>query len=230
MLRVPPQFLVLLLCLSSGTAAFAEPVPPGPARRVAENRTANHLLIGAAANGVQNPPSALAAFHVASALGNSRSGHTQGDSARPPMSAVVVLGVDRTSFDRTEDVILHVTITNPTGHSLRILKWFTPLDGVERSLFTVMRDGERVSYLGKMVKRAAPTDKDYITLRAGESMTTDVDLSEYYALSVSGNYDVKYDVTSIQLYAENEEGRFNNGRLTSNALHLFIEGRSAPAP
>ena len=185
MLRVPRRFLVALLFVSSGTAAFAETAPPG---------------------------------------------HAQGDSAGAPMRAVVVLRVDRTSFDKTEDAILHVTITNPTSHSLRLLRWFTPLDGVERSLFTVTRNGEAVFYLGKMVKRAAPTDKDYLTLAAGESVTRDINLSEYYALSVSGSYEVKYDVTSIQLYADTQVGKFNSGRLTSNVLHLYIEGRSAAAP
>jgi peptidyl-Lys metalloendopeptidase len=168
----------------------------------------------------------LAIFGVKNLL----SSHTQGVSAKAPMSAVVSLSTDKVSFDETEDVILHVTITNPNSYPIRILKWFTPLDGIERSLFTVLRNGELIRYKGRMIKRAAPTDKDYITLKEGESVTSDVNLSQYYALSVSDNYEVTYDVTSLQLYVEKEIGQLNNGRLTSNTLSMFIKGHTAPVP
>jgi len=70
-----------------------------------------------------------------------------------------------------------------------------------------------------MIKRLATTDKDYITLAAGESTSSDVILSDYYDLSVSGNYEVMYDVSSIQLYAEENTTQTNRtGRLTSNKL------------
>jgi len=168
----------------------------------------------------------LGVFGVRSLL----STNAQGVSAKAPMSAVVSLSIDKISFDETEDVVLHVAITNPNSYSIRILKWFTPLDGVERSLFTVLRNGEPVPYVGRMVKRAAPTDKDYITLMAGESVTSDVNLSDYYVLSVSDDYEVMYDVTSLQLYVEKEIGQLNDGRLTSNTLSMFIKERPAPAP
>jgi peptidyl-Lys metalloendopeptidase len=172
----------------------------------------------------------LAVFLVVFGVRSLLSAHTQGVSAKAPMSAVVSLTVDKVSFDETEDVILHVTITNPNSYSIRILKWFTPLGGVERSLFTVTRSGEPVPYMGRMIKRVAPTDKDYITLEAGESVTSDVNISDYYALSISDNYEVMYDVTSLQLYMEKEIGQLNNGRLTSKPLSMFIKGRTAPAP
>jgi peptidyl-Lys metalloendopeptidase len=159
---------------------------------------------------------------------NLRFANSQGVSAKTPMSAVVGLSVDRGSFDESDDVIVHVTITNPNSSSIRILKWFTPLGGVERSLFTVSRNGEPVPYAGRMVKRAAPKEKDYIALMAGECMTSDVQLSDYYAFSVSDNYKVMYDVTSLQLYMEDEIGQLNDGRLASNTLSLFIKGRASP--
>jgi len=229
MLRLSRQVFVVGLSLWSGTAVAAGPVPAPPAPRAAENRIASHDVIHGTSSGVQSPASAQPVFLVAAPRGHSRSGHTQGESARRPMGAVVVLRVDRTSFSRTEDVIVHVTITNPAGRPLRILKWFTPLDGVERSLFTVTRNGERVPYLGKLIKRAAPKATDYMTMMAGESVTRDVSLSDYYALSVTGHYDVAYDVASLQLYAGDEAAKSNNGRLASDVLCLFIEGRSSPA-
>ncbi len=153
---------------------------------------------------------------------------TQGASAKAPMSAVVSLSVDKESFAESDDVIVHVAITNPNDFPIRILKWFTPLNGVERSLFTVTRNGEPVPYIGKMVKRAAPTEADYITLEPGASVTSDVNLAEVYALSVSDHYQVAYDVTSLQLYVEYEIVQLNNGRLTSNTVTMFVKGRTAP--
>ncbi|MBK9603258.1 MAG: hypothetical protein IPO36_15685 [Anaerolineales bacterium] len=154
---------------------------------------------------------------------------TQGASAKAPMSAIVSLSVDKESFDGSDDVLVHVTITNPNNYPIRILKWFTPLNGIERSLFTVTRNGESVRYIGRQIKRAEPTEADYITLEAGGSVTADVNLSEHYELSSSDNYEVMYDVTSLQLYVEKEIGELNNGRLSSTPIKMFITGREAPA-
>jgi len=168
----------------------------------------------------------LAVFLAGSLL----SACAQGVSAKTPMNATVDLTVDKTSFNESEDVILHVVITNPNSDSVKILKWFTPVDGLERSLFNVLLNGEPLPYLGKMVKRAPPTEQDYITLLAGESIASDVNLSEHYAFSVSDQYEVTYDVASLQLFMEQEIMQLSDGRLTSNTLNVFIKGRPAPAP
>ncbi len=228
--RVTRLLLVAVLCLSSGAGTLTQPIPVVPAGRAAETRAADQLLMPGGWQEVQSTASRIATFALAPAACTSRPPETQPDPERASMKAVAVLGADRTSFGKTDHVILHVTITNPTSHSFRVLRWFTPFYGVERPLFSVMRDGTPVAYLGKMVKRAAPTDKDYLTLKAGESITGDVDLSEHYDLSLPGTYDVTYDVTSVQLFAGDEGSRPGDGRLTSNALHLVIDGRSARAP
>ena len=153
---------------------------------------------------------------------------TIGASAKAPMSAIVSLSIDKEFFNGSDDVLVHVTITNPNDYSIRILRWFTPLNGIERSLFTVTRNGESVPYIGRMIKRAEPTEADYITLEAGENVTADVNLSEYYELSSSDDYEVTYDVTSLQLYVEKEIGELNNGRLSSAPIKMFMTGRKAP--
>jgi len=169
----------------------------------------------------------LIAFGVKSLL-SARAG---GTTAKTPAGAVVSLSVDKADFDTAEAVTLHVTITNPNDFSIRVLKWFTPLEGVEQPLFTVTRDGEPVTYLGAMVKRPAPTEKDYITLATGERITSDVNLSAFYDFSISGNYEVMYDVTSIQLYAGEDLAQLNKtGHLTSNTLGMVINGSISPKP
>ena len=168
----------------------------------------------------------LVIFLSALGGGNLPSARAQEVAIVPLAGANVSLSADYASFGTAEDVILHVTITNPNSYSIRVLKWFTPLEGVERPLFTILRDGEPVDYIGILGDRNAPTEHDYITLKAGESLTSDVNLSSYYDLSISGNYEVIYNVFSLELYMEGENGDTRiAGRLNSNALTLWIEGR-----
>ena len=135
-----------------------------------------------------------------------------------PMNAQVYISTDKDSYLITEPVIVHVTIINPSNSSMKILKWCTPLEGIERPLFTVTRDGEPVTYLGPMVKRSAPTQTDYIILQPFERITSDVKLSDYYDLSAPGNYEIVYDAASWQLY-----GRNKIDHLISNILSIVVE-------
>ncbi len=149
--------------------------------------------------------------------------------ASSPSGLVVSLSADSMSFGAANDVILHVSITNLNTASIKILKQLTPADGENDSLFTVTRDGQLVSYIGKVFKRPAPSEQDYITLGAGESLTGDVNLSAYYDTTVSGNYAITYDVASEHLYAQVDHWQYQySGHLTSNTLNLNIEGRPSP--
>jgi peptidyl-Lys metalloendopeptidase len=169
----------------------------------------------------------LAVFLAAFGAGNLPPARAQGTTAKTPTGAVVNISAEKGFFGAAREVTLHVTITNPDESSIRVLRWLIPAEGLTEPLFTVTRDGEPVAYLGMLVKRAAPTEQDYITLAAGESLSRAVNLSDYYDLSVSGNYAIQYDVASVELYAKADN---NAGRLASNTLNLFIEGRAARAP
>ena len=108
---------------------------------------------------------------------------------------------NRVFFDATTDVVVDVTISNPNAYAIKILKWFTPIEEVEEPLFTVWRDGELVDYIGRLYRRPSPAEQDYITLAAGESVRSEINLADYYDLSVSGTYEIVYNVSSIYLYA-----------------------------
>lgn len=146
--------------------------------------------------------------------------------APPPMEmhATVRLTADRTTFAAGAPVLVHVTIANPGRQRVMLLRWRTPLDGVTAPLFAVTRDGADVPYAGRMAKRPEPTDADYVTLEPGASVTTDVDLAKLYALETPGRYTVAYDVTSPQLWLPKRNAPPSEGRLTSEPLHIVIEG------
>ena len=146
--------------------------------------------------------------------------------------ATVTLSVDKESFAENESVTVNVTISNNSNGSIRILKWYTPFEDVEESLFNITRDGEPVEYIGAHYKRPQPVEKDFIVLKSGESFTRTVNLAEYYDFSVSGAYVIKYDIASFDLY-QNEKSRLTDkqvGSLKSEGLSIFVEGRAANRP
>ena len=71
-----------------------------------------------------------------------------------------------------DDVLVDVTITNTGKGAARILRWFTAKNGVEEALFEVKVDGREVEYIGRHYKRPEPTDKDYIVIQPGRSVTS----------------------------------------------------------
>jgi len=161
--------------------------------------------------------------------------NAQAASVEEPTGATVNLSTtnNKTFFGTAEDVILQVSITNPNDHAIKILKWLTPLNGVQGPLFTVLRDGTPAAYLGPIYKRVAPTDQDYITLAAGESLTSEVNLSTFYDFSISGNYEISYEVASEKLYLQDSQERkklSKSGVLTSNTMEMNIEAHTVPAP
>jgi len=158
----------------------------------------------------------LAALLIASAV-----------SAAPKDGPAVSLSVSQDKFDSGQEVLVTVTISNPTGHTVRVLKWFTPVDGVEEPLFAVTRNGEPVAYTGAIYKRPAITGRDYISLKAGESITSVVSLGEYYDFSASGQYEVFYSVASYNLFNEKDNAFKLRDVLTSEKISFKAGGSAA---
>ena len=105
--------------------------------------------------------------------------------AAPKDGPVVTISTTQSEYIASQEVLINVTISNPTRHAVRVLKWFTPAEGVEEPLFTVTRDGEPVPYIGAIYKRPAATGKDYIALKAGESLVRTVNLADSYDATVT---------------------------------------------
>ncbi len=77
--------------------------------------------------------------------------------AAPESEVIVTLAVDQISFAADQNVVVHVTFTNASNHPGKVLKWFTPVDGVEESLFAVSTDGVPVAYLGRSTSARNPS-------------------------------------------------------------------------
>ncbi|HEX5809915.1 MAG TPA: hypothetical protein VFY25_14700, partial [Anaerolineales bacterium] len=147
--------------------------------------------------------------------------------AAPKDGPTVSLSASQAEFAADQEVLVTVTLTNPHRHTVRVLRWFTPTEGVEESLFAVVRDGEPVAYTGPHYKRPAVTGRDYVSLKAGESISYTVNLGDYYDLAQSGDYQVFYAVASFQLFDEKGNAFRYRDSLTSEAISLKVEGRAA---
>jgi peptidyl-Lys metalloendopeptidase len=152
---------------------------------------------------------------------------TSAVGAAPKDGPTVSLSVAQSEFHAAQDVLVTVTFSNPHKHTVRILRWFTPEEGVEEPLFAVTRDGEPVPYIGAHYKRPPVTGKDYVSLKAGQSISHTVDLAEYYDLSQSGQYEVFYAAAAFDLFDEKGNAFKFRDSLTSEAVSLKVEGRPA---
>jgi peptidyl-Lys metalloendopeptidase len=92
---------------------------------------------------------------------------------------------------------IKVTLTNSEATDLVLLKWNTPFEGFNSDLFQVRQGNRELTYVGRVMKRAAPTPEDYLTLKAGESTSTDVDLGPEYSFGPEGPYQVRLRTTLV---------------------------------
>lgn len=112
-----------------------------------------------------------------------------------------------------EPAVVRVTLRNDGAEDVSLLRWQTPLRGVESNLFDVRLDGESVAYTGRLYKRPALTAKDYLRLAPGTSATVEVNLSRYYDMSRTGEYSVGYRFSAQDAPSGIE----------SNVLYLAVE-------
>jgi peptidyl-Lys metalloendopeptidase len=105
-------------------------------------------------------------------------------------------------------------ITNTSNQAIKVPSWQLPSGALDTDLFDVYLNGQKVEYVGKMVKRGPVTDADFITLRAGESKLVSADLSSVYDLTTDGEYSIRFK--SYLQGAKTEKGQMltsTNGRM-----------------
>lgn len=136
----------------------------------------------------------------------------------------VELSTNEVAVGANDDVTVTVTLTNNAKRAVKLLSWYAPAEELEEDLFVVTRAGQPVEYIGPHYKRPAPEAKDFVVLAPGKSVTREVSLSNFYDLSKTGDYQIRYaaDLRTV------------NGKepasLESNDASLWIEGRANQNP
>lgn len=121
-------------------------------------------------------------------------------------------------------------ITNNSNQAVKVLSWQLPSNTPGSNQFEVFNQGKRVQYLGQMIKRAAPTEADYVTFQPYETKVIRVDLASSYDLSATGDYTVRF--RSFLQDARTNSGRHiaeANGRmasLQSVPLKLWVDAKN----
>lgn len=149
--------------------------------------------------------------------------------AAPPAGVTVQLSAPRSSISASEDLSVTVTIHNGSRAPLRVLRWHTPTGEIEESLFEITRDGQPVEYLGAHYKRQAPTATDFVVVAPGKSLVATVELTALYDMSVSGQYSIRFDTRSPNLFNERATAVRNGDMdsLSSNAIGVYVSGGSS---
>jgi hypothetical protein len=118
-------------------------------------------------------------------------------------------------------ISLNVTLTNHRSHLLEILPWGTPLEHAFNSdMFDVSQDGTTTPYIGRMVKRGAPKDSDYLSIAPAKTLTATIDLSKGYAVQIPGTYTITMKPRYISTRSEVANG--NLLKAESNTIVIQI--------
>ena len=109
-------------------------------------------------------------------------------------------------------------ISNACDQDVHVLKRCTPLEGLLSDCFKITRDGIPVPYDGPLLKRSPATKKEYVLLKAGQSIEQSVDLSGCYQVSTPGKYEVQFRGTIHCLLYTSPSPRDQRGtRMPSSA-------------
>ena len=122
--------------------------------------------------------------------------------------------------------MIEFTLENRSGDTLRVLKWYTPLEGLNGRILEVTREGKPLPYLGRMVKRGPPAAEDYLSLGRGASASATFDLARAYDLSVPGRYRVAFAGRILDVARQGEAvprpGREQGMAVPGNAVELQV--------
>ncbi|MEO6173393.1 MAG: M35 family metallo-endopeptidase [Arenimonas sp.] len=124
--------------------------------------------------------------------------------------------------------LVQFKVTNTSKQTVKVPSWQLPSGALNSDLFEVYKDGQKVDYVGAMIKRGPISESDFISLRAGETKLVTADLTQVYDMSQDGQYSIRFK--SFLQGAKTDTGRIltsSNGRmalLQSPAVTMQVKG------
>jgi len=105
----------------------------------------------------------------------------------------------KSSIKAGDSVKLRFTVYNPTDSVQQFCKWHTPFEPLMSKYLDVKDEkGNEVSYKGPMAKRIMPPPaSSYIQVKAGDSLSVDVDVLKSYAITQPARYSINYNAQSM---------------------------------
>ena len=148
-------------------------------------------------------------------------------SSLPVLALETEISLSESFLKSTQDVNVTFTLTNTENRPVRVLRWEMPFEGIEANLFEVVRNGEPVTYLGRVYKRGLPQDSDFMLLKPGQSLSAEVELSAFYNMRYTGEYTIRFRGESLEHAGHGLEKARLHG-LTSNEVVLWMDGDEPP--
>jgi len=140
---------------------------------------------------------------------------------------------DSPTYDASDAMLVRFTLANHGPTSVQVLPWNTPLEGkFTAPIFEVRSNGPEVPYTGPLVKRPAPTDADYITIKPGETVSATLKLDAGYAAYTAGSYSISFKVklTILEDPSAKSYGVGVAPDINATTTLTLSEDRPVPAP
>lgn len=98
-----------------------------------------------------------------------------------------------------DSIKVSFVVYNFTDSVRRFCKWHTPFEPLmSKYLDVYSTDGTEAQYQGPMAKRMMPAPADsYISVKAGDSLKAEVNVSKAYQFTKPGQYTLKYNSSAI---------------------------------
>jgi len=132
-------------------------------------------------------------------------------------------------------------LTNRGDETLTVLKWETPFEAtLSANIFAVLTTNNnmpilhRAPYIGRHVKRAAPSDSSYLTLMPGESTSAVVPLNQYYDISTAQDYRVefhghfRYEAGNVRRKSLSDINLMGVAKLDSGGISMHLSPNYSP--
>ena len=119
--------------------------------------------------------------------------------------------------------------TNNANEDLYLLKRNTPLEGLYSEFVSVSLDGRPLEYEGIYIYRLPPTKDEFVLLKAGESISASVQITDIFSIDTDGLYTVQYS-RPLQYLSVNEISLLSTGKLRESivqeSVHIHLEDTS----
>ncbi|XP_020622811.1 uncharacterized protein LOC110060385, partial [Orbicella faveolata] len=111
-----------------------------------------------------------------------------------------------------------------------VLKWSTPLEGANTDCLTVTRNGKKLEYDGIYRKRSVPGPDQFLTVGAGQTLSSTFQVSDAFDLTKAGVYSIAVDTYLeyvVGSAASKPDVKRKIRHLSSPAVSFQIVGRSS---
>ncbi|XP_011407670.2 PREDICTED: uncharacterized protein LOC105314929 [Amphimedon queenslandica] len=112
--------------------------------------------------------------------------------------------------------------TNNANEDLYLLKRNTPLEGLRSQFVSVSLDGRSLEYEGMYVRRAPPAKENFVFLKAGESISATVQITDAFSIDTDGLYTVQYS-RPLQYLSVNEMSAMSIDQLKESFVHESVQ-------